>query len=193
MMTASIRQFLVLAAAATLLFACGCTGRQGTETRTKGETMTRDAEQKTDKSGRNASTKDAGFEVQKSEEQWRQELTEDEYEILRQKGTEPRYTGTYVGFKKEGTYLCAGCGNPVFSSEAKYDSGTGWPSFYRAVEDGTRTRPDKGWIMTRTEVICARCGGHLGHVFDDGPNPTGLRYCINSVALDFSPAGEDGE
>ncbi len=128
--------------------------------------------------------------VELTDAQWRERLTPQQYRILRGKGTEPAFSGKYYDHKEEGTYVCAGCANPLFSSETKFRSGTGWPSFYAPVDPKrVRTQPDKGLFTTRTEVLCARCGGHLGHVFEDGPQPTGLRYCINSVALKF--VGED--
>ncbi len=130
--------------------------------------------------------------VVKSEEEWREELTPEQYRVLRQKGTERPFTGEHYRHKKEGTYLCAACGNELFDSETKYESGSGWPSFWApASEDSVETERDTSHGMVRTEVVCDRCGGHLGHVFEDGPDPTGLRYCINSVALEFEP--EDGE
>ncbi len=124
--------------------------------------------------------------VNKSEEEWRKSLAPEEFHVLRERGTEPAFTGRYFDNKKEGIYLCAGCGEELFSSDTKYDSGTGWPSFWAPVsKDSIEMEADNSFGMRRTEVLCGRCGGHLGHVFDDGPKPTGLRYCINSVALHF--------
>lgn len=122
----------------------------------------------------------------KDEKQWKRELSEDEYRVLREKATEPPFTGRYCGHDEPGVYLCAGCGTPLFSSEAKYHCGCGWPSFFAPLdEQGIETERDLSHGMVRTEVHCRRCGGHLGHVFDDGPPPTGRRYCINSVSLRF--------
>jgi peptide-methionine (R)-S-oxide reductase len=132
-------------------------------------------------------------DVEKTDEQWSSELSPAQYQVLRKQGTEPPFSGRYVHHHEDGTYRCAGCGAVLFSSGTKFDSGTGWPSFYRPEdEQNIETRRDTSHGMVRTEVVCRRCGGHLGHVFDDGPAPTGLRYCINSLSLDFDPepAGE---
>jgi len=124
--------------------------------------------------------------IEKSDAEWRQQLDDDQYHVCREKGTERAFTGAYWNTKTEGTYRCVACGEPLFSSETKFDSGTGWPSFYRPMgDDAVETETDQGFGMTRTEVHCRRCGSHLGHVFPDGPQPTGLRYCINSVSLDL--------
>ncbi len=129
----------------------------------------------------------AAFEIEKPDAEWRRILTPAQYYVLRQHGTERAGSSSLDHEKRKGTFACAGCDLPLFSSDTKFDSGTGWPSFYRPLPDAVGTSADRSFLMTRTEVHCRRCGGHLGHVFDDGPKPTGLRYCMNGVALKFAP------
>ena len=125
----------------------------------------------------------------RSDDEWKKILSPEQYEVLRRKGTERAFSGKYYESKDKGVYRCAGCSNPLFDSETKFDSGTGWPSYYRPIsEDAVETEEDRSHGMIRTEVRCARCGGHLGHVFPDGPEPTGQRFCINSLSLDFDPS-----
>jgi len=127
--------------------------------------------------------------IHKTDEEWKKILTPEQYKVLRKKGTEPAFTGKYHANHEKGVYVCAACGLPLFSSDTKFDSGTGWPSFWKPIDEThVETETDRSFFMSRTEVLCARCGGHLGHVFHDGPPPTGLRYCMNSVSLEFKKA-----
>jgi len=128
------------------------------------------------------------FEITKTEEEWRQALTPEQFQVLRKHATERAGTSPLDREKRKGTFHCAGCDLPLFASDTKFDSGTGWPSFYTHLPNAIGTTTDRSWFMARTEVHCRRCGGHLGHVFEDGPPPTGLRYCINGVSLKFKPA-----
>lgn len=131
------------------------------------------------------------YPFQKTETEWKEILTDKEYRILRERGTELPFVNKYNSNKREGIYVCGACGQKLYSSEHKYESGSGWPSFWRPLADSlVGEREDNSWFMTRTEIVCSNCGSHLGHVFDDGPQPTGLRYCMNSLAMDFIPENE---
>lgn len=132
--------------------------------------------------------------VELTEEQWREKLSPERYSVLRQKGTEPAWSGELLHVDGDGMFTCAGCGAALFPSDTKFESGSGWPSFYRALDDGViKEHADRSFGMTRTEITCARCGGHLGHVFPDGPAPTGQRYCVNSLSIEFEPTDEATE
>ncbi len=126
--------------------------------------------------------------IQKSDKEWAEILTRDQYHVLREKGTERPFTGKLLHIKEKGIFTCAGCGQPLFESNTKFNSGTGWPSFYKPIsQDAVEEHTDTSYGMIRTEILCSKCGGHLGHVFDDGPTPTGKRYCMNSISLEFEP------
>jgi len=140
-----------------------------------------------DSLGENQMTTDTQFPVQKTDEQWRDTLSPEQYRVLRGHGTERAFTSSLNNEKRQGTFVCAGCRQLLFSSETKYESGTGWPSFYKPLEGAVGTTIDRSLFLARTEKHCARCGGHLGHVFPDGPPPTGQRYCMNGVAMKFEP------
>jgi peptide-methionine (R)-S-oxide reductase len=133
------------------------------------------------------------FEVSMSEDEWRKKLTPEQYDVLRESGTEPAFTSPLNDEHRAGIFACAGCDRDLFDSRTKFDSGTGWPSFWAPIENAVGTEQDSSYGMVRTSVHCARCGGHLGHVFDDGPQPSGLRYCMNGVALKLMPEGEAGD
>jgi peptide-methionine (R)-S-oxide reductase len=173
-----------LIASVTLLWSCS--------SRTAGETRVSPSDKtveraKSDTTAQNVKgSENVANKIAKTDDEWRKLLTAEQYRVTRECGTEPPFTGKYYHFKGEGTYLCVACGNELFSSGTKYDSGSGWPSFYAPLSEGNiEERTDKSHGMVRVEVRCARCGAHLGHVFEDGPAPTGLRYCINSAALNF--------
>lgn len=137
-----------------------------------------------------ATSNTENFEVNKTEEEWRKTLTSEQFRILRKHGTERAGGSPLDKNYADGTYVCAGCGQALFTSATKFDSGTGWPSFYAPIEGAISTTVDRSFFMTRVEVHCSRCGGHLGHVFEDGPAPTGQRYCMNGVAMKFAPQAE---
>ena len=131
------------------------------------------------------------FDVSMSDEEWRRKLTPEQFAVLRNHGTERAGTSPLDKKYDPGTYYCAGCGAPLFTADTKFNSGSGWPSFYEPMDGAVETQTDRSFFMSRTEVHCQKCGGHLGHVFDDGPQPTGQRYCMNGCALDFKPEGEE--
>ncbi len=175
-----MRSFLFLTIL-TLASACGSTHEDVEASRAPARTAT---------ASRAAAAQESGTDaVELSESEWRERLTAEQFHVLREEGTERAFTGAYHDHHAAGVYTCAGCGAELYASESKFDSGTGWPSFSQAIADGqVRTEVDNSLGMSRTEIECARCGGHLGHVFDDGPAPTGKRHCVNSASLNFSAA-----
>lgn len=141
---------------------------------------------KSNQYARNMNDNTKEYEINKSESEWKQMLSPEAFNVLREKGTEYAFTGKYYDFEEKGIFICAGCGNELFDSKTKYNSGSGWPSYYKPISDkAIDIQIDKSFGMPREEILCSKCGGHLGHVFNDGPKPTGLRYCVNSVSLDF--------
>lgn len=173
-----MKQILWVGVILLITLAIACNNKVNTE---KKNTM-RDMESKIKKENNNVSNAD---KIVKTEEQWKQELTPEEFFILRQKGTERPYTGKLLNHKEDGLYTCAACGNELFKSEQKFDSHCGWPSFDDQIEGAINMTKDSSHGMIRTEITCAKCDGHLGHIFDDGPTETGLRYCVNSISIDF--------